>query len=122
MGFTLIILMLRVKVLMRKTIEVLKGKYILLAGLVLVAVVTVFGDKGIYELYKVRQERDGILVYNRALESENRELEKQIRLLETDKQYIGQIARKELGKLGRNELVYKIEAPASDKTSAADRK
>jgi len=42
---------------MRKTIEVLKGKYILLAGLVLVAVVTVFGDKGIYELYKVRNKR-----------------------------------------------------------------
>ncbi len=114
--------MLQVKGLMRKNIEVPKRKYILLAGLVLVAVVTVFGDKGIYELYKVRQERDGILAYNAALESENRELERQIRLLETDKQYIGQIARKELGKLGRNELVYKIEAPANDKAPAAARK
>ncbi|OGP14006.1 MAG: hypothetical protein A2052_06195 [Deltaproteobacteria bacterium GWA2_54_12] len=107
---------------MRKTIEVFKRKYILLAGLLLVAVVTVFGDKGIYELLKVRQERDGILAYNHSLESENRELERQIRLLETDKKYIGQIARKELGKLGRNELVYKIEAPAGDKALAPARK
>lgn len=107
---------------MKKTIEVIKGKYILLAGLVLVAVVTVFGDKGIYELYKVRQERDGILAYNRSLELENRELERQIRLLETDKQYIGQIARKELGKLGRNELVYKIESPAGEKAGEKARK
>lgn len=107
---------------MRKTIEVFKRKYILLAGLLLVAVVTVFGDKGIYELYKVRQERDGILAYNHSLESENRELERQIRLLETDKKYIGQIARKELGKLGRNELVYKIESPAGDKALVPARK
>jgi cell division protein FtsB len=102
--------------------EILKRKYILLAGLLLVAVVTVFGDKGIYELFKVRQERDGILAYNHTLESENRELEKQIRLLETDKRYIGQIARKELGKLGRNELVYKIEAPEKDKAAESARK
>jgi cell division protein FtsB len=107
---------------MKKTIEVFKRKYILLAGLLLVAVVTVFGDKGIYELYKVRQERDGILAYNHALESENRELERHIRLLETDKKYIGQIARKELGKLGRNELVYKIEPPAKDKAGEPARK
>lgn len=102
---------------MKKTVEIPKRKYILLAALVLVAVVTIFGDKGIYELYKVRQERDGILAYNRALEAENRELERQIRLLETDKRYIGQIARKELGKLGRNELVYKIEAPSAEKAA-----
>lgn len=110
--------MLLVKELVMKPIDLLKRKYVLLAVLILVAVVTVFGDKGIYELYKVRQERDGILAFNHSLESENRELEKQIRLLETDKKYIGQIARKELGKLGRNELVYKIEPAGKDKAPA----
>ena len=110
--------MFRKKELMRMPIDLLKRKYVLLAGLVLVAVVTVFGDKGIYDLYEVRKERDGILAYNHSLESENRELERQIRLLETDKKYIGQIARKELGKLGRNELVYKIEPAGKDKAPA----
>lgn len=110
--------MLQAKDRMRKIIEGLKRKHILLAGLVLVAAVTVFGDKGIVELLKVRKERDRILAYNRSLEAENRELERQIRLLETDKKYIGQIARKELGKLGRNEAVYKFEEPAKVKEPA----
>jgi len=113
--------MLLAKGLMHKPTGLLKRKYLLVAALLLVVgVVTVFGDKGIYDLYKVGLERDGILAYNRTLEIENRELERQIRLLETDRKYIGQIARKELGKLGRDELVYRIEEPSGkDKASAS---
>lgn len=111
--------MLREKVLMIKLLEGLKRKYILLAAVAFVAALTVFGDKGVWELYRVGKERDGILAYNRALEAENRELERQIRLLETDRKYIGQIARKELGKLGRNEVVYKFETPEKSRETAA---
>jgi len=105
---------------MKKILEGSKRKLILLAALIIVAAVTVFGDNGIYDLYTVKKERDGILAYNRALENENRELERQIRLLGSDKKYIGQIARKELGKLGTNEVVYKIEEPAKAKEPAGN--
>lgn len=95
---------------MGKSLEVLKNKFVLAAaaGIVSVAGLAVFGDKGVLDLYHLRNERDGILSYNRSLEAENKRLEREIRLLETDKRYIGQIARKELGKLGRNEVVYKL--------------
>ncbi|MDP2690356.1 MAG: septum formation initiator family protein [Deltaproteobacteria bacterium] len=86
-------------------------KYIFLAAVLLIAGFAVFGDKGLLDVYWLKSERDGILSYNRDLEEENKKLEASIRLLKTDVRYIGFIARKELGMIGKNELVYKIGDP-----------
>lgn len=88
-----------------------RDKRLLLAAAVLVAVAAfaVFGDNGLLDVYKTRKERDGIIAYNTALEAENKGLEEQIALLKTDKRYIGRIARKELGMLGKNEMIYRFE-------------
>lgn len=88
-----------------------RNKIPLLAAVVLVAVAAfaVFGDNGLLDVYKMRKERDGILAYNTAIEAENKGLEEQIALLKTDKRYIGRIARKELGMLGKNEMIYRFE-------------
>lgn len=94
---------------MKKGSEGSKLKYILMAAVIFIGAVTVFGDKGVLDFYNLKKERDGILSYNKSVEKENSILEEKIRLLETDKRYIGQIARKELGKLGKNEVIYKIE-------------
>lgn len=92
--------------------ERFKKKHVwLLAVVLFVGIAAVFGDKGVLDLYKLKQERDGILAYNASLEKENAGLAEKIKLLENDKRYIGQIARKELGKLGKNEVVYRIETP-----------
>lgn len=100
---------------MRKTMEGLKKKYVvLLAAVLAVGAAAVFGDKGVLELYRLRTERDGILSYNRSIEGENRDLAEKIKLLERDRRYIGQIARKELGKLGSNEVIYRIEEPGAE--------
>ncbi|OGP20204.1 MAG: hypothetical protein A2054_01520 [Deltaproteobacteria bacterium GWA2_55_10] len=97
---------------MKMSFELLKKKHVLLLAVVLfVGIAAVFGDKGVLELFRLKKERDGILVYNASLDKENAELAEKIKLLENDKRYIGQIARKELGKLGKNEVVYKIETP-----------
>ncbi|OGP15980.1 MAG: hypothetical protein A2V21_313190 [Deltaproteobacteria bacterium GWC2_55_46] len=102
---------------MRKNLEGLKKTHVIvLVVLLFVGIAAVFGDKGVLELYRVKKERDGILAYNKGLEKENSGLEEKIRLLEKDKRYIGQIARKELGKLGRNEIVYKLEEPKAAST------
>lgn len=101
-----------------KNIEGRKKKRIFFTGIALVALAVsafaVFGEKGFYDLYKVRKERDNIVKFNKGLEVENKNLEEDIRLLKTDKRYVGQIARKELGMLGTNEVIYKIEAPKKD--------
>ncbi|MFQ5736770.1 MAG: septum formation initiator family protein [Thermodesulfobacteriota bacterium] len=88
-----------------------RKKYVFLAVVFLIAGFAVFGDKGLLDVYKLKRERDGIISYNRALEKENATLERDIRLLKTDKRYIGFIARKELGMIGKNEIVYKIGDP-----------
>ncbi len=93
---------------MKKT-EGFKKKYLLLALIPAIAAFAVFGDKGLLDVYKLKRELNGILSYNRSLDAENKALEEKISLLKTDRRYIGYIARKELGMIGKNEVVYRIE-------------
>lgn len=93
---------------MKKT-EGFKKKYLLLALIPAIAVFAVFGDKGLRDVYRLKKELNGILSYNRSLDEENKDLEEKIALLKTDRRYIGYIARKELGMIGKNEVVYRIE-------------
>ena len=93
---------------MKKT-EGFKKKYLLLALIPAIAAFAVFGDKGLRDVYRLKKELNGILSYNRSLDEENRDLEEKIALLKTDRRYIGYIARKELGMIGKNEVVYRIE-------------
>lgn len=92
----------------KKSIKGWQKKYVFGAVFLLIAGFAVFGDKGLLDVYRLKSERDGILSYNKQLEEENATLERSIALLETDKRYIGFIARKELGMIGKNEVVYKI--------------
>lgn len=102
---------------MKKSPEGLKKKrLIVLAAVVFVGAAALFGEKGLLELYRVHKELSGIQAFNRSLEKENRDLEDKIRLLESDKRYIGRIAREELGKIGRNEVIYRIDEPRAEDT------
>ncbi len=102
---------------MKKSPEGLKKKrLIVLATVVFVGAAALFGEKGLLELYRVHKELSGIQAFNRSLEKENRELEEKIRLLESDKRFIGRIAREELGKIGRNEVIYRIDEPRAEDT------
>jgi len=86
----------------------LTKRRIFIALLLIIALFAVLGDKGLIDLYRVRGELDGIQTYNRALEKENREIEKEIALLKGDRRYIEHIAKKELGMIRKNEVIYKI--------------
>ena len=86
----------------------LTKRRIFIALLLIIALFAVLGDKGLIDLYRVRGELDGIQTYNKALEKENREIEKEIALLKGDRRYIEHIAKKELGMIMKNEVIYKI--------------
>jgi len=92
----------------KKSVKGWQKKYVFAVVFLLIAGFAVFGDKGLLDVYRLKRERDGIISYNKALEEENAALEGSISLLETDKRYIGYIARKELGMIGRSEVVYKL--------------
>lgn len=88
-----------------------KKKYVFVAAILAITAVAVFGDKGLIDVWRLRKERDGIISFNKPLEKTNRGLEKEIELLKTDRRYVEYIAKKELGMIGKNEAVYKIENP-----------
>ncbi|MBI5345123.1 MAG: septum formation initiator family protein, partial [Deltaproteobacteria bacterium] len=88
-----------------------KKNYVFFAAILTITAVAVFGDKGLLDVWRLRKERDGIISFNRPLEKSNRALDSEIALLKTDRKYIEYIAKKELGMIGRNEAVYKIEGP-----------
>lgn len=89
-----------------------KGKkhYILLPLFVVILFfITIFGERGLIRLYKLSRERDSILEYKKKIETENASLRNEIDLLKNDDKYIEVVARKELGMIGKNELVYQFE-------------
>ena len=103
-----------------RLVYVLKRKFAIALAVIVAATLgaAVFSNRGLRDVYRLKTERDRILAYNRTVEIENAELEEKIRLLTIDKRYIGYIARTELGMIGRDEMLYKIEAtePATPQT------
>jgi len=68
-----------------------------------------FGDRGFIHLYQMEKERKVYAERIRALEEENQRLLEQIERLRSDKAYIESEARKELGLLKDNEVIYRFE-------------
>ena len=81
----------------------------LLIIIAIIALLTIFGDRGLIRIYKLSQERDSIKTYNEQIRAENAAMKDEIHRLKTDDKYIESIARKELGMVGKNELVYQFE-------------
>lgn len=87
-----------------------RRKYILIfiVFIVAVSVVAIFGDKGLVEAYGLKNERDSIVGHIEELREDNRLLEDDIDLLKTDKRYVEMVARKELGLVGKDEIIYML--------------
>ena len=88
-----------------------KEKIIVTAGMVMLFAflfVIAFSDKGAVDLYqlhlkKVRIQRSGV-----TLQQENRALYDNIQRLKYDGEFIENIARTELGMVGKDEMVYQF--------------
>ena len=83
----------------------------LLLGMVVVILIVswlAFGDRGFVYLYRMGQDRQEYLERIKNLEATNQELRDEINRLQYDKEYIEATARKELGLLKENEVIYKF--------------
>ncbi len=67
-----------------------------------------FGDRGLVHLYRMERERQTHLTKIHRLEAENRKLMEQIDRLRTDRDYIESVARRELGLIKDNEILYRF--------------
>ena len=69
--------------------------------------IIVFGENGLADLYLLKNEKDRLLKRNAELVQENLSLYRQIERLKNDLQFLENVARKELGVIGKNELILK---------------
>ena len=67
-----------------------------------------FGEHGFIHLYRMEEERLAYVKKIQELERKNQELLKEIDLLRHDKEYIESLARRELGLIKDNEILYRF--------------
>ena len=92
---------------------IVKKKFIkaLLLGLFIILLVVswlAFGDRGFIYLYRMDNERQEHLERIQKLELANQELKDEIDKLRYDRDYIEATARKELGLVKKNEVIYRF--------------
>jgi len=80
---------------------------LLLVGLGLAGTL-VFGNKGLYHLYKLSQERDRLLRTNQTVKAENERLWKTIERLQHDQEMIEDMIRRELHYIKPDERIYHL--------------
>ncbi len=86
----------------------LRGFHLFIVLIIAIALFAIFGDRGLTDVLRIKGERERLLKTNRGLEAKNKDLEIKIALLKKDNQYIREIARDELGMIGRNEVIYRF--------------
>ena len=68
----------------------------------------IFGDNGLAELKFVRQKRDSLVEKNEDIARKNISLFREMERLENDLTYIENVARQQLGFIGKGEVIIKL--------------
>lgn len=94
-----------------------KRMYLIPAGAILfIMFFTVFGDRGLLNIYHMNQEKQDIKKRLEELKVENEKLKREIEALKTDRRYLESIARKDFGLVRQNETIYQF--PSHGKSEA----
>lgn len=81
---------------------------IILPVLILTALLSVFGERGLIRAYRLTNERDDIRTKVEKLRRESQYLRGELSALKSDKRYVENIARKDLGLVREGETVYRF--------------
>lgn len=84
-----------------------QGRFALLLLVVMLAL-ALFGEKGVLRAYKLSQEKHSLEAKIQSLQESNEALRKEINLLRNDLEYIEDVARRDLGMVKDDELVYQF--------------
>ena len=68
----------------------------------------IFGENGLADLNLLKQERNLLLEKKRTLEQKNIALYREIHRLKNDLKYIESVARRELGMIRKDEVIFKL--------------
>ena len=75
----------------------------------------VFGENGLTDLYKLKMEKDNLSKKSDELKKKNISLYREIERLKNDPGYVEDVARKELGVIGKDEVIIKVKKERSKK-------
>lgn len=73
----------------------------------------VFGENGIMDLHHLKIEKDNLSKKNDELKKENISFYREIERLKNDPRYVEDVARKELGVIGKDEVIIKVKPKPS---------
>jgi cell division protein FtsB len=91
-----------------------KGLILLLVGLILLVwYFSLFGEKGLIKIIQLRRERDRIVADVSRMEEENKKLQEEIKRLREDSRYLESVARRDLGLIKENEILFIFEDEAA---------
>jgi len=85
-----------------------KGYLIFLIFIVIMALITIYGDRGLIHLSRLNQEMKRMEMVNERIKEENKQLRKEIFLLKYNDEYLEETIRKEVGLVHKNEIVYQF--------------
>ena len=68
----------------------------------------VFGENGLSDLYRLKKQKENLSQKNDELKKENISFYREIERLKHDPRYVEDVARKELGVIGKDELIIKV--------------
>lgn len=78
------------------------------ACLMFILFFTVFGERGLLRIYEMKKEKQRIELRIAELQSDNHQLSQTIAALHSDRNQLERIARKELGLVKPNEIIYRF--------------
>ena len=98
-----------------------KGLAIILIVLILLVwYFALFGEKGVIKIIQLRRERDRIIADVSRIQEENKRLQEEIRRLRDDPRYLESVARRDLGLIKENEILFIFEDETAAKEEAKD--
>lgn len=86
---------------------------------VVMAAVVFFSHRGLYQIYRLRQERLHLDQENARLAEENARLTRTIDRLQHDPEMIQEFIRRELNYVKKNEVIFQLPPGSHSKTSAS---
>lgn len=87
--------------------------YLFSALIVLLALITVIGERGVLHLWRLRGEKNRLDEQNFLLQKENEALRQRIYRIRNDNAYLEKLAREELNLVRPGEIVYRFSNPAN---------
>ncbi len=81
---------------------------LIILALFCLGLLIIFSDYGLVDYNQLKKERDGLIEKNASLTRENLSLSREIDRLKNDAKYVEKVVRKELGMIGKDEVIIKL--------------